>query len=164
MTPTRRALRAAALPAAKFRRLFESHLHVRDLQRSMDFYGDVLGLELGLHEVERRAAFYWIGGRGTSMLGLWEQPPWTGAIQTAIVPHHIAFEVASRDLAAAIRRLQQRGIETRNFDDEVTSLPSAFPWIPALSIYFNDPDGHLLELIAKTTRTKRGQRRKRARS
>ena len=31
-----------------------------------------------------------------------------------------------------------------------TSAPSTFRWIPARSIYFDDPDGHLLELIAKS--------------
>jgi catechol 2,3-dioxygenase-like lactoylglutathione lyase family enzyme len=114
----------------------------------MEFYGDVLGLELGLHERARHAAFFWIGRSGTSMLGLWEQPPWAAETQT-IVRQHIAFEVAARDLAAAIGRLRERGIETRDFNDKVGSIPSTFRWIPARSIYFDDPDGHLLELIAK---------------
>jgi len=37
----------------------------------------------------------------------------------------------------------------KNFFDQVTDEPSVFGWIPAASIYFNDVDGHLLELIAK---------------
>jgi catechol 2,3-dioxygenase-like lactoylglutathione lyase family enzyme len=131
-----------------FRSLFEAHLHVTDLRRAMEFYGDVLGLELGLHERARHAAFYWIGGRGRSMLGLWKQPPWAANTKT-IVREHIAFEVAARDLAAAIGRLRERGIETLDFNDKVGSIPSTFRWIPARSIYFDDPDGHLLELIAK---------------
>ena len=52
--------------------LFETHLTVSDLRRSMAFYGDALGLELAQFFPERRVAFYWIGGRGSSMLGLWE--------------------------------------------------------------------------------------------
>lgn len=52
--------------------LFEGHLTVSDLSRAMAFYGEALGLELAQFFPERRAAFYWIGGRGTSMLGLWE--------------------------------------------------------------------------------------------
>jgi catechol-2,3-dioxygenase len=135
-------------PAETFRSLFEAHLHVAELRRSMEFYGDVLGLELGLHERARHAAFYWIGGRGKSMLGLWEQPPWAAQAKT-IVQQHIAFEIATRDLEAAISRLHERGIETRNFHDTVTSVPTTFAWIPARSIYFDDPDGHLLELIAR---------------
>jgi hypothetical protein len=54
------------------RDLFESHLNVADLQRSMSFFGQTLGLELAEVIWNRRVAFYWIGGRGNSMLGLWE--------------------------------------------------------------------------------------------
>jgi catechol 2,3-dioxygenase-like lactoylglutathione lyase family enzyme len=131
-----------------FRALFETHLHVADLERSMEFYGDVLGLKLGLYERARRAAFYWIGQGRKSMLGLWEQPPWAAKTKT-IARQHIAFEVAARDLKAAIRRVRERGMETRDFHEKVTSIPSTFRWIPARSIYFDDPDGHLLELIAR---------------
>ena len=52
--------------------LFESHLTVMDLPRSMTFFGQTLGLELAEVFWERRVAFYWIGGRGRSMLGIWE--------------------------------------------------------------------------------------------
>ena len=43
--------------------LFESHLTVVDLQRSMAFFGETLGLELAQVFWDRRVAFYWIGGR-----------------------------------------------------------------------------------------------------
>ncbi len=51
-------------PAAFITGLFETHLQVRNLERSMEFYGEVLGLELGMKEQARRVAFYWMGGRG----------------------------------------------------------------------------------------------------
>jgi hypothetical protein len=54
------------------RDLFETHLTVGDLPRAMAFYGDVLGLEIARLFPERKIASYWIGGRGNSMLGLWE--------------------------------------------------------------------------------------------
>ena len=54
------------------RDLFESHLNVANLQRSMSFFGQTLGLELAEVFWKRRVAFYWIGGQGNSMLGLWE--------------------------------------------------------------------------------------------
>ena len=50
--------------------LIEGHLTVSDLQRSMAFFGDTLGLKLAQVFPERKVAFYWIGGRGQSMLGL----------------------------------------------------------------------------------------------
>ena len=45
------------------RDLFEAHLTVSDLSRSMTFFSEVLGLELAHVVAERRVAFYWIGGR-----------------------------------------------------------------------------------------------------
>ena len=54
------------------RELFETHLTVSDLERAKKFYSDVLGLELAQEFPERDVAFFWLGGRGTSMLGLWQ--------------------------------------------------------------------------------------------
>ena len=53
------------------RGLFETHLTVASLPRSMAFYSEVLGLELASVFPERHVAFYWIGGAGKAMLGLW---------------------------------------------------------------------------------------------
>ena len=52
-------------------RLFEAHLTVTDLDASVAFYRDRVGLELAHIVPARRAAFFWIGSRGTTMLGLW---------------------------------------------------------------------------------------------
>lgn len=160
-------------PAGLFRGLFETHLHVADLERSMRFYGEVLGLELGLKESARRAALYWVGKDRRTILGLWERPPWVadyvadykvtserdsgnrgsdrirGDAGNAIRTQHLAFEVALEDLQTAIDRIKQHGIEVRDFFDRVTDEPSVFAWMPAASIYFNDVDGHLLEFIAR---------------
>ena len=38
--------------------LFEAHLSVRDFERSVAFYRDVVGLELGIAQPERQAAFF----------------------------------------------------------------------------------------------------------
>ena len=51
--------------------LFETHLAVSDLDRSIAFYRDVVGLPLALNMPERGAAFLWIGEAGGAMLGLW---------------------------------------------------------------------------------------------
>ena len=138
-------------PAAFITGLFETHLHVKNLERSMEFYGKVLSLELGMKEQARRVAFYWVGGKGKTVLGLWEKPPWTseGNAGDEIITQHFAFEIAPADLDRAVAGIKQRGIELRNFFGEVTDVPSVFGWVPAASIYFNDPDGHLLEFIAK---------------
>src|ERR1700761_5668386 len=51
--------------------LWETHITVSDLNRSIRFYRDVVGLTLA-HEVpERHVAFFWIGQPRQGMLGLW---------------------------------------------------------------------------------------------
>src|SRR5919198_5739448 len=71
------------------RGLFETHLTVRDVERSVTFYRDVVGLPLALDLPERNAAFMWVGDRGRSMLGLWG----IGSSVNSLTLH-IAFEVA----------------------------------------------------------------------
>lgn len=137
-------------PVTLLRGLFEAHLHVLDLERSMRFYEDVLGLELGRHERDRRAAFYWIGKDQSTMLGLWEAPPWIiDRTSNVVRMQHIAFAVDLGDMNSGIQNLKKNGIELRNFFDQLTDEPSVFGWIPAASIYFHDVDGHLLEFIAR---------------
>lgn len=124
------------------KKLFETHVTVADLERSMAFYGGLLNLELGMLESGRRIAFYWLGGRNQTMLGVWETPA------DAVRPRHLAFEVALESVAAAVTHLHEHGITTRNFYGEESSMPSVFGWMPAASIYFSDPDGNELEFIA----------------
>lgn len=137
-------------PATFLCGLFETHLHVLDLERSMRFYEDVLGLELGRHERERRAAFYWVGKDQNTMLGLWEAPPWIiDGTSNIVRMQHIAFTVALEDMDNVIQNLKEKRIELRNFFGEATDEPSVLGWMPAASIYFHDVDGHLLEFTAR---------------
>jgi lactoylglutathione lyase len=123
--------------------LFESHLPVVDLARSVAFYREVVGLELA-HEVpERGAAFLWCGGPGKSMLGLWS----IGSIPMGI-SLHIALRVELADLLAAPRHLEEHGIQALSFFTEPATEPSVIGWMPAAAIYFRDPDGHHLEYLA----------------
>ena len=41
--------------------LYETHLFVESLERSIDFYSKKMGLEQCHYEEKRRAAFFWIG-------------------------------------------------------------------------------------------------------
>jgi lactoylglutathione lyase len=125
------------------RSLFEAHLTVSHLERSMKFYGDTLGLELAQVFEERRVAFYWLGGRGHSMLGIWE----TGTAPQRM-SLHVAFAVNEKDLLEAPARLKSAGIVPCDFNGTPTDEPVVLAWMPALSLYFQDPDGHSLEYIA----------------
>jgi lactoylglutathione lyase len=124
------------------RDLFEGHLTVSDLRRSMAFYRDVVGLELAHFVAERRAAFYWIGGRGESMLGLWE----AGTPQRLNL--HLAFKTDLDDLLQAPAQLRAAGVTPRDFSGNPTDEPVVLAWMPAASLYFNDPDGNLLEYLS----------------
>lgn len=54
--------------------LYETHLFVENLERSIAFYKDVLGLQQCYYEEGRRASFFRIGEPRKAMLGLWEKP------------------------------------------------------------------------------------------
>lgn len=123
--------------------LYEAHLSVSDLARSIEFYRDVVGLTLAHTVPERHAAFFWIGGRQRSMLGLWSI--YTSPINLRL---HIAFQTALPDLLRAIPALRSRNIAPKNGKGEDIDEPSVFPWMPAASVYFDDPDGHSIEYIS----------------
>lgn len=123
--------------------LFEAHLVVSDLSRSMAFYGDQLGFEVAHLIPARGAAFLWIGPRGGTMLGLWE----AGSIPQKIISH-VAFGTDLVDVLAASNALASVGIRALDFDGRPTDEPVVLAWMPAAAVYFRDPDGHLLEYIA----------------
>ena len=123
--------------------LFETHLSVGDLDRSIAFYRDVVGLPLGLALPERGAAFFWIGEAGRAMLGLW-------AIGSApiVLSLHVAFTTSLEDVIVASDRLRALGVTPLSFHGTETTEPSVIGWMPAAAVYFRDPDGHLLEYLA----------------
>jgi lactoylglutathione lyase len=49
---------------------------------------------------------------------------------------------------AAPGALRAAGITPLDFDGRPTDRPIVFAWMPAASLFFRDPDGHLLEYIA----------------
>lgn len=112
--------------------LLESSLYVDDLARSTRFYESVLGLELLVSEGERLRA---MGVAGRQVLLLFKKgasPDHDGSGRL-----HLAFAIPAASLAEWEKRLADRGvaIETR------TTWPRG-----GQSLYFRDPDGHLLEL------------------
>jgi catechol 2,3-dioxygenase-like lactoylglutathione lyase family enzyme len=103
---------------------------VADLDRSERFYTEVLGLE--------RVQPQWdppriLASEGSGMALFPEGDNFPGDSAPHIL--HVAFRVDREAFEAAQTELAERGIETR-FSDHGA----------AHSIYFEDPDGHRLEL------------------
>ena len=122
--------------------LYETHVQVSDLENAIKFYTEILGLEFAHKEENRRIAFLWIGKNKESMLGLWEQKE---NLQT----RHFAFTADKEDiLNYSVEFLRTKNLTPYNFLKDGIEKPMVFAWMPALAIYFNDPDGNQLEFIS----------------
>jgi catechol 2,3-dioxygenase-like lactoylglutathione lyase family enzyme len=123
--------------------LYETHLFVENLERSIAFYETILGLKQCYFEEDRRAAFFWIGQPKEAMLGLWEKP------KAEIDKRHFAFRCDKEYiLNKSVGFLKGHNLKPYNFLQDGTERPMVFAWMPAIAIYFDDPDGHSLEFIA----------------
>ncbi len=125
------------------RGLFEAHLTVSDLDRSIGFYRDVLELPLAHVIPARNVAFFWIGAPGQQMLGLWS----VGSAPL-FMRLHIAFDAVLDQVITSVGRLREAGLTPRSGSGQPIQEPVVLCWMPAASVYFDDPDGHSLEFIA----------------
>lgn len=126
--------------------LFESHLPVSNIEKSIVFY-EKLGLELE-SIIPKKVAFFWIE-KHKSWLGLWEtdvsQYPYHPSIR------HVAFEVTLEDLKKSISWLKERQITTR----EAFGFEGTEPFVSPhedkayAKIRFYDLDGNSLEFITE---------------
>lgn len=122
--------------------LYETHVQVSNLENAIEFYTKVLGLEFAHKDETRAIAFLWIGKNKESMLGLWEQKE---NLQT----RHFAFTADKEDiLNYSVEFLKNKNLKPYNFLKDGSFQPMVFAWMPALAIYFNDPDGNQLEFIS----------------
>lgn len=133
--------------------LFETHLTVSDLDRSIAFYRDVVGLPLALEVPERGAAFFWIGAPGRAMLGLWSMGSTPMGLSL-----HIALQVSLEDVLGACAALRSNRIVPLSFFGAETTEPSVIAWMPAAAVYFRDPDGHLIEYLVMLPDRPRAER------
>jgi lactoylglutathione lyase len=123
--------------------LFEAHLTVGELDRSIAFYRDVLGLPLAHRIPERQVAFFWVPSPEKALLGLWSIG--TSPLKLRL---HIAFDVALPQIFGSVAALRRAGIIPRSGDGKPIEEPVVHAWMPAVSVYFDDPDGHSLEFIS----------------
>ncbi len=123
--------------------LFEAHLPVADLDRSIAFYRDRLRLPLAHVVREREAAFFWVPSPANGMLGLWG----SGSAPLHLTLH-VAFRASVPDVVNAPAELSRDGITPLDFDGRPATEAVVLAWMPAVAVYFRDPDGHLIELLA----------------
>jgi len=77
------------------------------------------------------------------MLGLWE-----AGTSPQRLSLHLAFTLDLPDLLEAPARLPAAGVIPRDFWGNPADEPVVIAWMPAVSLYFHDPDGNLLELLS----------------
>jgi catechol 2,3-dioxygenase-like lactoylglutathione lyase family enzyme len=127
--------------------IIETAIHVRDLPTSARFYQEVLGLEL-IESGERLCALS-VAGRHLFLLflegGTYEPLEIPGG---TIPPHggsgplHFAFAIDRDQVASWEERLREKGV----------AVESRVNWeLGGTSLYFRDPDGHLVELATPGT-------------
>jgi lactoylglutathione lyase len=126
--------------------IFEVHLAVADRCRSVEFYRLVVGGALAAEFPERDVTFLWLGQRGAGLLGLWgpacPDPP------IARARTHFAMQMGPDDVERAPERLRALGVTPRDFHGRPTEEAIVIAWMPAVAVYFEDPDGHSLEFIS----------------
>lgn len=128
---------AAAVGATPRFGLSELILRVRDVERSVAFYRDVVGLAVERMPSEHWA-WLWSGKPGElPRLGLTSKPLSYGAAHTG-GPAHFAIAVPRSAIAAEKARLEALGVAVEG--------PVTFEAWRADSIYFSDPDDHRVEL------------------
>ena len=121
--------------------LYEAHLPVSNLKRSIEFY-QKLGLELAGQDED--TAFFWIEKK-KSWLGLWESEenklPYHPSIK------HIAFRVDYSSMKKAVSWLHSKNITAVPFGGRESVEPFVRPNQGNVSVYFEDLDGNSLELM-----------------
>jgi catechol 2,3-dioxygenase-like lactoylglutathione lyase family enzyme len=122
--------------------ILETALYVDEFERACAFYEQVLGLNSIYHDA--RLCAYDVGGRGVLLLFLrgasletMHMPGGTIPPHDGHGPAHMALSIAADELGAWEALLNDADVEIEGR----TKWPRG-----GESIYFRDPDGHLLEL------------------
>ncbi len=113
------------------------HLKVSDLERSIAWYEDVLGLDV-MQRYGRTAAFMSAGGYHHHLgLNTWESHRGPRPAPNATGLYHVAFLYPDREaLGHAVARVVRKGVQLIGAADHGVSE----------AVYLEDPDGNGIEL------------------
>ena len=114
------------------RGVYEVAVRVKDLSKAEPFYREVLGLEVGIRDEKRHWLFLRAGGDAGMVVLQEDKGEWP--------LQHFAFTLDEADIERAASMLRERGVEVEG--------PVFHQWMSSTSLYFRDPDGHDLELLA----------------
>lgn len=130
-------------PAPPPSSIIETCLHVTDLSRSCAFYSDLFGYPV-LQSGDRFCAYH-VAATQVLILFLRGSDPEGSPTPFGFIPahgsngsSHVGFRISADTVETWVKRLEHRGI----------AIESRFVWPNGgTSIYFRDPDHHLLELM-----------------
>ena len=125
-------------------RIGHVHLKVSDLERSITFYRDVIGLEV-MQRYGPQAAFLSAGGYHHHLgLNTWESLGGPRPPRHAVGLYHTAFLYPDRPaLARALKRVLEAGVDLDGAADHGVSE----------AVYLSDPDGNGIELYVDRPET-----------
>ena len=129
---------------SKIRGLTELVIWVRDMEKALHFYHDVLGLDVMSPPDFRGAVFLQVGEskdvpQQIVLVPLPKDASGAPTERTQRALHHVGLEVAPQDFEQERERLQGLGLEVRLGEH---------PFLPLRGMYIDDPDGNEVELIA----------------
>lgn len=127
------------------RALGEIAIRCADLERMTAFYRDVIGLNVLSDGYRKGIVFFDLGesyGGHTAVLALFgreadQAAPGTGARSSL---HHLALTVDASEQASVVAWYEAQGLDYRVQD---------FDWIGWRGIFTTDPEGNMVELVAK---------------
>lgn len=122
----------------KIKGIAEIVLNVHNVEASLKFYQEVLGLEI----IGRPGPVFLRAGDPAvsvpQMMVLVPLPPDTADFIKPRTLHHLALELAPTDFEAEEARLKALGYQIRS---------GQHPVIPSRTMYVDDPDGNEVEFI-----------------
>jgi catechol-2,3-dioxygenase len=126
--------------------LAEVVLSVHNLERSLAFYRDLLGLTV-ISPPERTNPIFLRAGSATpdlpALVVLVQLPPDTPDFSPPRTLHHLALAIPADAFDASHNALTTAGYSVRT---------GQHPVIPSRTMYIDDPDGNEVELIAPARR------------